>query len=136
MMNRLHKVHFSSFMFRLGIAFATILGVATSSAAADATSIAGNWEGTVDAGARSKKRIVVHINVAQDESLSGTIDYPDQDASGTAITVITYKEAILHFESAPGLAAFDGTVNKEKTEINGTWSQNGVALSLTLKRTP
>lgn len=135
-MKGLQKIDLTAFMFRLGIAFAMILGLAISSAAADATAIAGNWEGIVDAGAKSKKRIVVHINVAQDGSLSGTIDYPDQDASGTAITVITYKEPILHFEGAPSLAAFDGTINKEKMEINGTWSQNGVALSLTLKRTP
>jgi hypothetical protein len=135
-MNFLHKICFTSSIFRLGLAIAMIFSVATTSMAADATSIAGNWEGTVDAGAESKKRIVVHINVAQDGSLSGTIDYPDQDASGTSISVIVYKEPILHFESAPGLAAFDGTVNKEKMAINGTWNQNGVALSLTLKRTP
>jgi hypothetical protein len=135
-MNRLHKIDLSPFMFRLGIAFALTLVVTTSSMAADATRIAGNWEGTVDAGAQSKKRIVVHISVTQDGSLGGTIDYPDQDASGAAITVITYKEPTLHFESGPSLAAFDGTANKEKTEIAGTWNQNGVALSLALKRTP
>jgi hypothetical protein len=136
-MNRLHKVNFTSLILCLGFGFAMILGIATPlMASTNATSIAGNWEGTVDAGAQSKKRIVVHIQVAQDESLSGTVDYPDQDASGTAITVITCKEPILHFESAPSLAAFDGTVTKGKTEITGTWNQNGVVLSLRLKRTP
>jgi hypothetical protein len=135
-MNRLHKFHFTSFMFRLGFAFAMILVVNTASMAADATPIAGTWEGTVDPGAQSKKRIVVHINIAQDGSLGGTIDFPDQNASGTAITVITYKEPILHFESGPSLTVFDGTFNKDKTEISGTWNQNGVALSVTFKRTP
>jgi len=37
--------------------------------------------GTLDPGAQPKKRIVVHISAAQDGSLSGTIDYPDQDTS-------------------------------------------------------
>ena len=47
--------------------------------ATDAQPIVGDWEGTLDPGAQPKKRIVVHITAAQDGSLSGTIDYPDQD---------------------------------------------------------
>ena len=101
--------------------------------AADATLIAGNWEGTLDPGAQAKKRIVVHISAAQDGTLSGTIDYPDQDMSGILITAITYKEPSLHFESNQGV--YDGTMNKDNSEITGTWKQTTAPLSLTLKRT-
>src|SRR5450631_500970 len=66
--------------------------------AADTSPIVGNWEGTLDPGGQPKKRIVVHISAAQDGTLNGTIDYPDQDTSGILITAITYKEATLHFE--------------------------------------
>ena len=69
--------------------------------------------------AQPKKQIVVHIAVAQDGTLSGTIDYPDQDSSGILITAISYKESILHFESNQGF--YDGTVNKDGSEITGTW---------------
>ena len=69
--------------------------------AADASPIVGDWEGTLDPGAQPKKRILVHISAAQDGSLSGKIDYPDQDTSGILITAITYKEPTLHFESNP-----------------------------------
>lgn len=104
--------------------------------AADPVPIVGNWEGTLDPGARPKKRVVVHITAAQDGSLSGTIDYPDENASGSLITAITYKEPALHFESSSSLAAYDGTMNQGNTEITGTWKQGATPLSLTLKRIP
>lgn len=108
----------------------------SSTMAADALPVIGNWEGTLDPGAQPKKRIVVHITAAQDGSLGGTIDYPDQDASGVTITAITYKEPVLHFESSSTLVVYDGSINKDFSEIAGTWKQTGKGLDLTLKRTP
>jgi hypothetical protein len=104
--------------------------------AADAPPIVGAWGGTLDPGAQPKKRILVHISAAQDGTLSGTIDYPDQDTSGILITAITYKEPTLHFESSSSLGVYDGTMNKDNSEITGTWKQGSATLSLTLKRTP
>jgi hypothetical protein len=104
--------------------------------AADPSPIIGNWEGTLDPGAQLKKRIVVHIAAAEDGSLSGTIDYPDESASGALITAINYKEPALHFESNSGQVSYDGTMNKENSEIVGTWKQGASPLRLTLKKTP
>jgi hypothetical protein len=104
--------------------------------AADPSPIIGNWEGTLDPGAQLKKRIVVHIAAAEDGSLSGTIDYPDESASGALITAINYKEPALHFESNSGQVSYDGTMNKENSEIVGTWKQGASPLSLSLKKTP
>ena len=104
--------------------------------AADPQVIVGNWEGTLDPGAQPKKHIVVHISAAQDGSLGGTIDYPDENASGVMITAITFKELALHFESSSDLGVYDGTLSKDATQINGTWKQSGKGLDLILKRTP
>ena len=104
--------------------------------AADPSPIIGNWEGTLDPGAQPKKRIVVHIAAAEDGSLSGTIDYPDESASGAMITAINYKEPALHFESNSGQISYDGTMNKENSAIAGTWKQGASPLRLTLKKTP
>ena len=104
--------------------------------AADAPPIVGAWGGTLDPGAQPKKRILVHISAAQDGTLSGTIDYPDQDTSGILITAITYKEPTLHFESNSIQGSYDGTLNKDNSEITGTWKQGGPGLNLILKRTP
>jgi hypothetical protein len=103
--------------------------------AADPPRIVGTWEGVLDPGAQPKKHIVVHISADQDGSLSGTIDYPDQDVSGILITAITYKAHLLHFESTPNLSSYDGTLNKDDTEITGNWKQGGTPVSLILKRT-
>ena len=103
--------------------------------AADRSRIVGDWEGTLDPGAQAKKRIVVHISADQDGSLKGTIDFPDQDVSGTQITAITYKEPALHFESSSTLATFDGALSTDGSQLAGTWKQGGEPLSLVLKRT-
>jgi hypothetical protein len=124
--------------FGLCLGFALMLGLLvtpTVTMAADVRSIAGDWEGTLDPGAQPKKRIVVHISAEQDGSLSGTIDYPDQDTSGILITAITYKEPTLHFECSSTQGSYDGTTNKDNSEITGTWKQ-GASLNLILKRTP
>ncbi len=125
----------------LGIALVVGSGLAlwiapAKTMAADTTSpIVGTWEGTIDPGAQPKKRIVVHITVGQDGILRGTIDYPDQDTSGILITAITYKQGVLHFESSSTLVSYDGAMNKDKSEIAGTWVQGEGKLSLNLKRT-
>jgi hypothetical protein len=125
--------------FRVCLGLTLILGLGIVPAltmAADTSPIVGNWDGTLDPGAQPKKRIVVHISAAQDGTLSGTIDYPDQDTSGILITAITYQEPTLHFESNGIPGFYDGTMNKENSQITGTWKQGVAALSLILKRTP
>jgi hypothetical protein len=137
-MNFLKKPRASSFALYLGLSLTLGMSIAPifAMAADDPQPIIGVWEGTLDPGAQPKKRIVVHISAAQDGSLSGTIDYPDQDISGTPITAITYKEPTLHFESSPSQSVYDGTMNKENSEITGTFMQAGASLNLILKRTP
>jgi hypothetical protein len=124
------------FVFCVAFVLILILGVVPSMKAAEPSPIVGSWEGTLDPGAQPKKRIVVHISAAQDGTLSGTIDYPDESSSGILITAITYKDTALHFESTPGLVSYDGTMNKENSAIAGTWKQGAAPLSLTLKKTP
>ncbi len=105
-------------------------------AAADPVTVVGDWEGTLDPGGQPKKRIVVHITVGQDGTLGGTIDYPDQDVSGTQITAITYKAPALHFESRSDLTVYDGTMNKDNLGITGILKVSGANMNLVLKRTP
>jgi hypothetical protein len=131
------KYRTSSFGLCLGITLMLgLMTVPSLTMAADASPIVGDWEGTLDPGAQPKKQIVVHIAVGQDGTLSGAIDYPDQDTSGILITAITYKEPTLHFECNGIQGFYDGTMNKDSSEITGTWKEGGAPLSLILKRTP
>ena len=71
--------------FQLCMGLTLMLGLAITpvlTMAADPPRIVGTWEGVLDPGAQPKKHIVVHISADQDGSLSGTIDYPDQDVLG------------------------------------------------------
>ena len=99
-----------------------------------APAIVGDLEGTLDAGAQGKLRVVLHVTQAKDGSLSATMDSPDQDATAIPITTITYKEPALHFESDPIKGSYDGKMNKENSEIAGDWTQGGGTLPLVFKR--
>jgi len=110
--------------------------VAVRLTAQDAPPVVGEWTGTLNPGGQPKKQVVVHISAEQDGSLRGTIDYPDQAVSGVLITVITYSKSTLHFESTPGLCAYEGTMDKDSSRITGVWKQGGTTLDLVLKRTP
>jgi hypothetical protein len=123
-------------LFLLSCALLLALGIAPTLAPAQTPSgIVGDWEGTLDPGAQAKKRIVVHIAAEQDGSLSGTIDYPEEETSGIQITAITYKAHALHFESSSIPALYDGTLDEAHSQITGTWKQGTAPLSLVLKRT-
>ena len=126
-----------SFGLWLGLALMPGLGIvpAPMMVAAEPP-IVGVWEGTLDPGAQAKKRILVHISTEADGSLNGTIDYPDQSVSGIGITAITYQEPTLHFESSSMQVSYDGAMNKDNSEITGTWKQAGATLNLILKRVP
>ena len=132
----MNKLRASAFVLCIGLALMSgfSMGPPLAMAADAPLPIVGDWEGTLDPGAQPKKRIVVHISAAQDGSLNGTIDYPDQDTSGIPITAITYKEPALHFESSSNLSVYDGTTNKDNSEITGTWKQGASGLNLSLKR--
>lgn len=125
----------------LFVGLALILGLSVFSVrsfAVDPSSpIIGNWEGTLDPSPQPKKKVVVRIAASQDGTLSGTIDYPDENASGIAINAINFKGTALHFESTGIPGFFDGTLSADKTQISGTWVRQGATgLSLVLTHTP
>src|SRR5271154_5426437 len=129
--------HASSFALYAGITLALAFWIVPAVTIAQNTQpIVGDWSGTLNPGAQPKKRIVVHISAAQDGSLSGTIDYPDQDVSGVVMTSITYSKSALHFESKPSLTFYDGTMDGDKSKITGTMKQASESLDLVLIRTP
>ncbi|MGC2730661.1 MAG: hypothetical protein WA254_15825, partial [Candidatus Sulfotelmatobacter sp.] len=106
-----------SFALYLGLAFMLATSIVPRITAQDAPPVVGEWTGTLNPGGQPKKHVVLHISAEQDGSLRGTIDYPDQDVSGVQITAITYRKSALHFESTPGLCAYDGTLDKDSSRI-------------------
>jgi fermentation-respiration switch protein FrsA (DUF1100 family) len=94
--------------------------------------IAGDWLGTLSAGGM-ELRLALHIAAAKDGTLTATMDSLDQGAMGIPITTITLKDSKLSLTVDAVHGSYLGTVNKEATEIAGTWSQ-GQPLELNFKR--
>jgi uncharacterized protein len=95
-------------------------------------SLEGAWEGTLDVGA-VKLRFVLNISKAADGTLAAKADSPDQGASDLPVDVISLKESAVHFEMKRLLVTFDGTLNKEGSEIAGQFKQGEAVFPLTLK---
>jgi len=101
--------------------------------AAAAPAVVGDWSGAISTGGGSL-RAVIHVAQDKDGKLTATMDSPDQGATGIAISSITYKEPALHFEIEKLGASYDGTMNKDNSEITGNWKQGPATLTLNLKR--
>jgi uncharacterized protein len=102
--------------------------------AARAQDVVGDWQGTLKAGA-AELRLVVHITKSDDGSLKATMDSIDQAANGIPISSISLKDSKLSFTSAAIHGSYEGTVNKDATEIAGTFTQ-GTPLPLDFTRVP
>ncbi len=96
------------------------------------TPIVGDWQGTLNPGA-GELRLVLHIGKAQDGGLNATLDSVDQAADGIPVTAISLRESKLKLTVDAVHGSYEGTVNKDATEIKGTWSQ-GQPLDLNFKR--
>jgi hypothetical protein len=96
--------------------------------------IAGDWQGTLSAGS-VQLRLVLHVAAAKDGGLTATLDSVDQGANGIPVTAISLKNSRLSLVIDAVHGSYEGTVNKDATEIDGTWSQ-GQPLALDFKRVP
>lgn len=103
-----------------------------SASAATSPAIVGDWAGNLKAGP-AELRLVLHITAAKDGTLAGTLDSIDQGANGIPVSSITLKDSKLSLTVDAVHGTYEGTVNKDASEIAGTWSQ-GQPLELNFKR--
>jgi hypothetical protein len=96
--------------------------------------LAGDWLGTLNAGG-AQLRLALHIAVARDGTLTATLDSLDQGATGIPVSSVDLKETQLTLGVPAVGGTYVGAVNKDATEIDGTWSQ-GQPLTLNFKRIP
>jgi uncharacterized protein len=84
--------------------------------------IVGDWKGTLNAGG-SQLHLVLHVTKADDGSLKATLDSVDQGANGIPVSAIAVKDGKLSLTVEAVHGTYEGVVNKEATEIKGTWTQ-------------
>jgi fermentation-respiration switch protein FrsA (DUF1100 family) len=94
--------------------------------------ITGDWQGTLDTGG-PQLRLALHITAAKDGTLSATLDSVDQGVNAIPVTSVTLKDSKLSLVIDAVHGTYDGTVNKDASEIHGTWSQ-GQPMELNFKR--
>ncbi|MGO9336025.1 MAG: alpha/beta hydrolase family protein [Terracidiphilus sp.] len=94
--------------------------------------VAGDWQGTLSTSG-IELRIGLHITAGKDGTLTATFDSIDQGAVGIPVTAIALKDSKLTFTVDAAHIAYEGTVNKDATEIDGTFTQ-GQAIPLKFKR--
>ncbi len=94
--------------------------------------LTGDWQGTLSAGG-TELRLILHITAGKDGVLAATLDSIDQGALGILVSAIALKGSAFSMTVNAVHGAYEGTVNKDATEIDGTWNQ-GQPLTLNFKR--
>lgn len=94
--------------------------------------IDGAWWGTLITGF-VPLRMVFHFTNTED-GLMATADSPDQNVKGIPVTTVTRSGASLKLEMKQLAGVFEGKLDPALTTIDGTWTQSGHTLPLTLKR--
>ncbi len=94
--------------------------------------VTGSWVGTLKAGT-AELRVVFHINDAADGGLTGTMDSPDQGATGIPLGSVSGKDHMLQINVPAVGGVYEGEVQPGTNVINGTWSQGGRSFPLNLE---
>jgi fermentation-respiration switch protein FrsA (DUF1100 family) len=111
---------------------AALLAVSTDNT--KAASLAGSWLGTLKVPPSGELRVVFNITAKPDGSLSGTLDSPDQGATGIPISRVTFEGGRLHIEVDSIGGHYDGTLNADGSEFSGQWTQAGIPMDLPINR--
>ena len=97
-----------------------------------AKDLAGSWQGTLDVGG-TKLRLALTIAKTEAGAYTGKLDSLDQGATLT-IDTITVKDDDVRLEIKTPAVVYEGTLNKERTEVTGTFTQSDQKFPLTFKR--
>jgi len=92
----------------------------------------GSWQGTLEAGG-TKLRLALTITKSDAGVYAGKLDSLDQGAA-IPIDTITVNGDAVRWETKSPAIVFEGAMNKERTELTGTFTQAGQQLPLTFNR--
>ena len=92
----------------------------------------GSWQGTLESGG-TKLRLALTITKSDAGVYAGKLDSLDQGAT-IPIDTITVNGDALRLEIKSLAIVFEGALNKERTELTGTFTQGDQQFPLTFKR--
>jgi hypothetical protein len=91
----------------------------------------GSWVGTLDAGG-AELRIVFHVERADSDSLTASMDSPDQGATGIPVSRVAVEGDSLTLVVRRINGQFGGVLTPADSTIEGAWTQGGRSFPLTL----
>ena len=97
-----------------------------------ATGLEGTWNGVLEAGA-TKLRIAVEVTRSDAGAYAAKFNSLDQNAT-IPIDTVTLDGDKVRFEVKSAGIVYEGNLNKDRTEIAGTFTQGGQSFPLTFKR--
>ncbi len=97
-----------------------------------AKDLAGSWHGTLEAGGQ-KLRVVVTVTKSDAGTYAGKLDSVDQGATIPIDTITVNGDAVRLEIKSPAIV-IEGTLNKERTELTGTFTQSDQKFPITFKR--
>jgi len=106
--------------------------------AASSSPVTGDWKAVVT---RDNGPIHVILHIAADKTgiLLATIDAIEMQASDVPVSNMVLKDAKLTFDVDEAPGSYAGTLNKDGTEIDGTWTEensNAVPMDFTKVTAP
>jgi pimeloyl-ACP methyl ester carboxylesterase len=96
-------------------------------------SVEGFWQGSLQARG-IELRLVFALKLSSNQTLTATMDSPDQGATGIPCDSATFDGQTLHLGIKRILMTYEGALSKDGSEISGTFHQAGTTLPLVLKR--
>lgn len=98
----------------------------------DKNVLPGSWLGKLDIGIQ-QLRIVFNLKINDKDSLSATLDSPDQGAKGIPLGRVILNGDKLTIQAPMIMGEYLGTIKNDST-IDGTWTQGGKSLPLIINK--
>jgi pimeloyl-ACP methyl ester carboxylesterase len=96
--------------------------------------IEGIWLGTLKFSG-IELQIIFTISRSPDNTLTASMDVPEQNATGVPVDEIAFNNRNLRLEIIPIDGIFEGKLTADGTKIDGNWRQSGMTIPLVLERT-
>ena len=99
---------------------------------APAQNVTGDWHGTLEVQGTSL-RLVFHIEKSN-ETLTATLDSPDQGATNLATSETIFRDGQLTIKADQLGIVYEGSLSANDSTVEGTFTQGGRSMPLTLTR--
>lgn len=113
------------------LSYVLALVVMLPAASANAQTVTGSWQGTLNAG-RELRVVITVTNAAS--GLAATFYSIDQGSQGMPASTVTLQGTSFRLTIAGINGTYAGTLSSDSNTITGTWTQGGPSLPLNLTR--